>query len=266
MRWRSWPSSADRRPAVAGRPGECGPPSPRACAPSAMRADGTSSERSAGARAPDALDRAFVSATAPDGPRLFVVEPRRAGSRPRIVAFDRHGGDGERDHAVRRPGRGPTPRSAVPTRTWPAPGFWHGGAGVAAVLVRRRARRRRAPHGSRRPLPLPTDHVVAVWGRVHGAARRGRCAARPERRGDRRRARPTSTPRTGGRCGSAWRRGRGVVRPGRDGPGARCRRHSRSTAGYATHVADLQLYLRQLRSEAAAAEFGDLVADEPVRW
>ena len=35
---------------------------------------------------------------------------------------------------------------------------------------------------------------------------------------------------------------------------------------YATRVADLQLYLRQLGSEAAACELGDLAAVEPIRW
>ena len=204
-----------------------------------------------------------MSATGPDGPRLFVIEPRELeavdGSWPSIgmeatasvtMRFDVQVAA---DAAVGGP-------DAYVTRA----GFWHGGAGVAAVWFGGAVGV--AEHLRLAASAAPTDHhLVAVWGRVHARlAAAGALLARSARESD-------DAPSD---VAAAHRRTVGLRLAVEDAAsftldetvralGAGTLAHDRS---YATRVADLQLYLRQLRSEAAACELGDLAAVEPIRW
>ena len=210
----------------------------------------------------DGLDRALVSATAADGPRLFVVAPEDLepipGSWPALgmeatasvtmrfdVILDAAAAIGGPDAYVRRPG------------------FWHGGAGVAAcwfggaigVADRLRA-------------AMLVEHAPALdaaWGRVKArlegvAALLNRSATEID-----------DAPADVDAARTRAQRLRLVVEDA-----ARATLAETMTAlgagplahdpEYARRVADLELYIRQLRPEAAAAEFGAAHADEPITW
>jgi alkylation response protein AidB-like acyl-CoA dehydrogenase len=209
-----------------------------------------------------ALDRALVSATASDGPRLFVVEPPClepvAGSWPSIgmeatasmtMRFDVHVGA---DAAL-----------GGPDGYVDRPGFWHGGAGVAACWFG--GALGVAEHLRAAAASSTDDHVAAVWGRVR--ARLDAAGALLTRSAHEIDGAPDDVD-------AARRRTMRLRLAVEDTAAFALAESVRALGaatlafdhGYAVAATDLQLYLRQLRSEAAAAEFGGLVVDEPLRW
>ncbi len=208
------------------------------------------------------LDRALVTATAADGVRLFTVEPRHleavpgswpatgmAASASFTMRFDLTIGS---DAAVGAPG-------AYVDRA----GFWHGGAGVAACWfggalgVAERLRVSAAADAS----PVLDE----AWGRTRvrleqAGALVARTAAEIDRAPD----------------DLACARGRAlalrlaveeaaratVVETTRAlGPGPLA-----YDCDHAQRVADLEMYLCQLRPAPTATTYGSLHRDEPVRW
>jgi alkylation response protein AidB-like acyl-CoA dehydrogenase len=209
-----------------------------------------------------ALDAALVTATAPDGPRLFVVEPPRleivAGSWPSgamaatasytlrfDVAVPDEAALGGPDAYVRRAG------------------FWHGGAGVAACWfggalgISERLRTTAAAS--------PDARVVTAWGRVRARLEAtGALLARSASRID---AAPDDIEAARRRAlrlrlvvedAASFTLGESIT-----ALGAGALAYDRD---YARRVADLQLYLRQLRPDATAHELGTATTLEPVRW
>ncbi len=210
----------------------------------------------------DGIDRALVSATASDGPRLFVVTPEDLdpipGSWPALgmeatasltmrfdVIVDAAAAIGGPDAYVRRAG------------------FWHGGAGVAtcwfggALGVAERLR-----------AALLVEHVPALdaaWGRVK--ARLEGVAALLIRSAEEIDEAPADVDAARTRA----MRLRLVVEDAAQATiaetmtalGAGPLAHEPE---YARRVADLELYIRQLRPEAAATEFGAAHVDEPITW
>jgi alkylation response protein AidB-like acyl-CoA dehydrogenase len=204
------------------------------------------------------LDGALVTATADDGVRLFVVDPRQATVEPgswrplgmaatvsHTLCFDL---ELAADAGVGGPG-------AYVER----PGFWHGGAGVAAcwyggaIGVAEGLRTR-----------VVDDASAATWGRVrsrldaagalleHTAA----CfdAAPTDAIGARRRAIATrlAVEELADRVLHDVTRSCGAGAPAHD-------------VAHATRVADLTMYLRQLHTEADARAHGN-DAMEPYEW
>jgi alkylation response protein AidB-like acyl-CoA dehydrogenase len=208
-----------------------------------------------------ALDLALVSATAPDGPRLFVVEPRRLeplpGSWPSL-GMEATASVTLRFDVTVAPGDAVGPPGAYVGR----PGFWHGGAGVAAcwfggsVAISERLRRSARVSGDR--------SVQSTWGRVRARLETvGALLARSAAEID-------AVPDDVDAARLRAMRLRLAVRDTADftlnetvaALGAGALAHERA---YAARVADLQLYVQQLRAEPAAAELA-AADDGPVQW
>jgi alkylation response protein AidB-like acyl-CoA dehydrogenase len=208
------------------------------------------------------LDLALVTATASDGPRLFVVEPSRLdpvpGSWPSFAMAATASVTMTFDVEV-----GGSAAVGGPDAYVDRPGFWHGGAGVAACWfggalgVAERLRVEATKKGG--------ADLEAAWGRVGarlevvGAALRGGAAAIDERPHD---------------LGAARRRAlrlrlvveevaRSTIVESAIALGAGPLAHEPE---HQRRVADLELYLRQLRPDRAAQELGALSREEPVPW
>jgi alkylation response protein AidB-like acyl-CoA dehydrogenase len=208
------------------------------------------------------IDHALVSATAPDGPRLFVVEPARlepvAGSWPAL------GMDATASLTMR------FDVTLAEDRAWGGPGayvdrpgFWHGGAGVAACWFG-------GALGIARRLQVAADahrrtEVETVWGRVR--ARLEGVAALLRRSA----AEIDEQPADGHAARGRALRLRLVVEEAARATlaettvalGAGPLAHERE---HAQRVADLDLYLRQLRPDHAAAELAGLDRHRGVIW
>jgi alkylation response protein AidB-like acyl-CoA dehydrogenase len=208
------------------------------------------------------LDHAIVSATAIDGPRLFVVEPAALepvpGSWPSIGMEATASLTMRFSITVAEAAALGGPHAYVERA-----GFWHGGAGVAAcwyggalgVAERLRVGALEGNDPARR----------AAWGRVRAALESA--GALLERSAHEIDAAP-------GAIDAARRRAmrlrlvveaaaRATLAETTIALGAGPLAHERD---YARRVTDLELYLRQLRPEAAAADFGAQFADEPITW
>jgi alkylation response protein AidB-like acyl-CoA dehydrogenase len=210
----------------------------------------------------DALDHALVSAVASDGARLFVVEPCRLelvpGSWPSI------GMEATASMTMRFDVRvGTAATLGGPGEYVSRPGFWHGGAGVAACWFG-------GALGVAEQLRVGSadsedDHVVAVLGRIR--ARLASAAALLERSAQEIDAGPDDVE-------GARRRALQLRLVVEDAASFVLSESVRALGaatlafdrGYASRVADLQLYLRQLRREPVAAELGLLTTRDPVRW
>jgi alkylation response protein AidB-like acyl-CoA dehydrogenase len=208
------------------------------------------------------LDRALVTATAPDGPRLFVVDPEQlepvAGSWPAIgmaatasltmrfdTSVDAHAAVGGPGAYVERPG------------------FWHGGAGVATVWF---GGALGVAERLRVAVNAGDDRLVdAAFGRVRSrleaaAALIGRSASEID-------ARPLDVDAARQR---AMRLrlvvedvARSTIAEATTALGAGPLAHE---PDHARRVVDLELYLRQLKPAAAAADFGASHAAERITW
>jgi alkylation response protein AidB-like acyl-CoA dehydrogenase len=210
----------------------------------------------------DALDLAIVSATAADGPRLFVVEPAALhavpGSWPAIgmeaTASVTMQFDLEVDAASALGG---------PDAYVDRPGFWHGGAGVAACWFG-------GALGIAERLRLAASRdddpaLRAAWGRVKAslegvAALLQRSATEIDERPDdvdaaRRRAMRIRLV--------VENAARATLAETTTALGAGALTHD---AEHARRVVDLEVYLRQLRPEGAAAAFGSQYVDERILW
>jgi len=203
-------------------------------------------------------DRALVTAHAPDGYRLFAVDPRHPGVSVRPSGWQGPGmaGSGTRDVDLDEvPGTAVGGTGAYLER----PGFWWGGAGVAAVWlggaerVAEALQRSAARHGA--------DLVLASLGRVDAAQHAARCTlAEVARLADAGAdvdvarlvvARARATVETAVEVTLA-QTGRAT------GPGPLA-----TDAAHARHVADLQVYVRQSHGDRDLAVLGGLVVAGP---
>jgi hypothetical protein len=199
---------------------------------------------------------------APDGPRLFVVDPRRLdavpGSWPSpameatacvTMRFDlvvpADAAVGGPDAYVRRAG------------------FWHGGAGVAACWYGGAlgvSERLRIAAGTNRD-----PRVVVAWGRVRARLEAaGALLARSAAEVD-------DAPCEIEAARQRALRLRLVVEDAASGTlaetvGALGAGALAYDPEHARRVADLQLYLRQLRTDDVAHELGAHTTNEPIRW
>ncbi|WP_431934517.1 acyl-CoA dehydrogenase family protein [Micromonospora sp. RP3T] len=200
------------------------------------------------------LSRALVTATADDGVRLFSVEVGAAGVTPLADTWPAVGMAASDSRTVRFDG---VPADAVgePGHYTGRPGFWHGGAGVAACWYGGAVGVADTLHDAARRRRLG-PHAMAHLGAVDvalTAARRVLFAAADEidanptgdadRLAHQVRATVEATATTV------------VDRVGRAlGAGPLCQ-----DAGHARRVADLTVYVRQSHAEADLAHLGELV-------
>ncbi|MFI5836587.1 acyl-CoA dehydrogenase [Micromonospora sp. NPDC051300] len=206
------------------------------------------------------LSRALVTATAADGVRLFAVEVGGAGVTPLPGTWPAVGMAASDSRTVRFDGVPGTPVGGPGAYT-ARPGFWHGGAGVAACWYGGAVGVADTLHAAaRRRSPGP--HALAHLGAVDAALAAARAVlfaaadeidAHPTRDADRLahqvRAVVEATATT-----VSDRVGRAL------GAGPLCQ-----DATHARRVADLTVYLRQSHAEADLAHLGELVtaAGEP---
>jgi alkylation response protein AidB-like acyl-CoA dehydrogenase len=209
-----------------------------------------------------ALDFALVTATAPDGPRLFLVEPEMlepvTGSWPAI------GMEATASMTMRFDATFVPNDCALggPDAYVDRPGFWHGGAGVAACWFG-------GALGVAERLRIATEDGDGVqhrpaWGRV--SARLSGASALLARTAAEIDAAPLAV--TPARLRALRLRlavedaARATIADTLATLGAGPLAHERE---FARHVVDLELYLAQLRPQAAAAELGAMQR-EPVEW
>lgn len=208
------------------------------------------------------LDRALVTATADDGPRLFVVDPRDLFPLPHswpALAMSATASVTMRfDLTVNEQAAIGAPGAYVGR-----PGFWHGSAGVAAcwyggtlaIAARLREAADRADSG----------RLDAVSGRVRAQLENvGALLAHGADEIDR-------TPNDRGAANARALR----LRIAAEDAARWVILETARALGpsplafepvHARRVADLELYLCQLRPELAAAELGALRCDAPVGW
>jgi alkylation response protein AidB-like acyl-CoA dehydrogenase len=208
------------------------------------------------------LDRALVTATAPDGPRVFVVDPDLlepvAGSWPAI-------GMAATASLTMRFDASVAPHAAIgrPGAYVERPGFWHGGAGVAACWY---GGALGVAERLRVAVLAGDDRLVdAAWGRVR--SRLEAVAALIELSAQEIDAEPHDVD-------AARRRAlrlrlvvedvaRSTIAETTTALGAGPLAHE---PDHARRVVDLELYLRQLTPAAAAADFGASYAAEAITW
>lgn len=208
------------------------------------------------------IDHALVSASAPDGPRLFLVEP--ASLQPVAGSWPALGMDATASLTMR------FDLTVAAERAWGGPGayverpgFWHGGAGVAACWfggalgIAQRLRAAAVAH--------PRSGVETVWGRVR--ARLEGCAALLRQSAAEIDAHPTDAHAARGRAIRlrlvVEEAARATLSETTVALGAGPLAHERD---HAQRVADLDLYLRQLRPDNAANELAGIDVHRGVTW